>query len=85
MPSAWRGSPGEPVRIFTRLAGDFDPLPEEAYAVEVAPDGERSHRLLGFGSGLLHAIVREAETDRLVAVLAASRLAAEGSAPAVQT
>ncbi len=85
MPSAWLVSPGEPVRVFTRLAVDFDALPEEAYAVEVAPDGERSHRLLGFGSGLLHAIVREAETDRLVAVLAASRLAAEGSAPAVQT
>jgi hypothetical protein len=73
------------VRVFTRLAVDFDALPAEDYAVEVAPDGERSHRLLGFGSGLLHAIVREAETDRLVAVLAASRLAAEGSAPAVHT
>jgi endonuclease I len=85
MPSAWHVSPGEPVRVFTRLAVDFDALPEDAYAVEVSADGEKSHQLLGFGSGLLHAVVREAETDRLVAVLAGSRLAAAGSAPAVHT
>jgi len=85
MPSAWRVSPGEPVRIFTRLAVDFDALPEEAYAVEVAPDGEKSHRLIGFGSGLLHAVVRDARTGRVVDVLSGARLSAAGSAPAVHT
>ena len=85
MPSAWRVSPGEPVRVFTRLAVDFDALPEDAYAVEVSADGEKSHRLLGFGSGLLHAVVREARTGRVVDVLSGARLAAAGSVPAVHT
>lgn len=85
MPSAWRVAPGEPVRVFTRLAVDFDALPEKAYAVEVAPDGERTHRLLGFGSGLLRAVVRAEGSDRPVAVLSGSRLSATGSSPAVHS
>ena len=85
MPSAWAVGPGQPVRIYTRLAVDFDALPEDQYAVEVTADGERLHRLLGFASGFLRAEVRAAGTIEPIATLTGARLDATGRAPTVLT
>jgi endonuclease I len=85
MPSAWVVGPAQPVRIHTRLAVEFDALPEAEYSVTVSPDGEKSHRLLGFASGFLRAEVRAAGSGELMAVLAGARFDTDGRAPATLT
>ncbi|MDL1949789.1 hypothetical protein FBQ97_08265, partial [Acidobacteria bacterium ACD] len=43
MPSAWVVAPGQQVSVATRLAVNYEALPEELYAVSVSPEGERSY------------------------------------------
>jgi len=85
MPDAWAVGPGEPVTVFTRLAVDFDSLPEDQYAVSVAPDGEKSHRLLGYASTFLRAEVRAAGSTEPIATLKGARLDTMAASPATLT
>ena len=85
MPSAWTVASGQPVKVFTRLAVDFDGLPEDQYTVSVSPDGEKSFRLVGYASGFLRAEVRAAGAAEPIAVLTGARFDTESHAPAVLT
>ena len=84
MPDAWVVGPGQPVNVFTRLAVDFDSLPEDQYAVSVA-DGEKSHRLLGYASTFLRAEVRAAGSTEPIATLKGARLDTMAGSPATLT
>ncbi len=83
MPSAWVVAPGQQVSVATRLAVNYEALPEELYAVSVSPDGERSYELLGYATAFLKAEVRREGTAEPIAILTGVRLSARTNAPAV--
>ncbi|MBI5446938.1 MAG: hypothetical protein HY900_37695, partial [Deltaproteobacteria bacterium] len=85
MPNAWVVDPGQPVKVFTRLAVDFDALPENEYVAEVAPDGEKTHQLVGYATAFLRAEIRAAGSVKPVAVLTGTRLDATSGTPAELT
>gem|GEM_PF-6876007 len=85
MPNAWVVATGQPIRLYTRLAVDFDAVPVSEYSVTMAPGGEKRHQLVGSTSALLLLDVRAAGSDVSLATLNGPRLDATSGAPAVLT
>ena len=84
MPSAWSMAPGQGLTVMTRVAIDFEALPEDVYVVSRDDrSGERVYDLTGFEYMALEAEIRRLGTGRVIRVLPGTYSMDHAKAPVV--